>query len=72
MLTFYSKTETDPTVFQERDRVMAENEVLRGKSDQQVEQINALKSQLGLIRQHTITFILDQMDTLHMQRDTEV
>ena len=36
------------------------------------DQIQTLKSHIGLIRQHTITFILDQMDTLHMQRDTEV
>lgn len=49
-----------------------ENESLRSKVEAQNEQITMLKSHIGLIRQHTITFILDQMDTLHMQRDTEV
>lgn len=52
--------------------MIVENKGLKIHCDQQMEQISALKSQLGLIRQHTITFILDQMDTLHMQRDTEV
>ena len=55
-----------------RDKIIAENQVLKSRIENQTEQITMLKSHIGLIRQHTITFILDQMDTLHMQRDTEV
>ncbi|KAK2150862.1 hypothetical protein LSH36_385g02062 [Paralvinella palmiformis] len=55
-----------------RDRLRAENEALRSQLNVQGEQINTLRAHIGVIRQHTITFILDQMDTLHMQRDTEV
>ena len=58
--------------FQERDRILQENKLLRTKIESQNDQISTLKSHIGVIRQHTITFILDQMDTLHMQRDTEV
>jgi len=57
---------------QERDRIIKENNLLRTKVDSQNDQIATLKTHIGVIRQHTITFILDQMDTLHMQRDTEV
>lgn len=57
---------------QTQDELVAENEVLKTTVDQQKEQISTLKTHIGLIRQHTITFILDQMDTLHIQRDTEV
>ena len=49
-----------------------ENQLLRHRVSQQAEQIHSLRSHIRLIRQHTITFILNQMDTLHMQRDTEV
>ncbi|XP_013386601.1 ras guanyl-releasing protein 3 isoform X2 [Lingula anatina] len=55
-----------------RDKLLAENKSLKAKLENQSDQITTLKSHIGLIRQHTITFILDQMDTLHMQRDTEV
>lgn len=51
---------------------MAENEKLRSKLDVATDNIFTLKSHIGLIRQHTINFILNQMDTLHLQRDTEV
>ena len=57
---------------QERERLEAENGQLLARLNAQSEQISTLKQQIGLIRQHTITFILDQMDTLHMQKDTEV
>ncbi len=58
--------------FQEKGRLECENALLTRRLTSQQEQISALKQQIGLIRQHTITFILDQMDTLHMQKDTEV
>ncbi|XP_064622247.1 ras guanyl-releasing protein 3-like isoform X2 [Lineus longissimus] len=57
---------------EDRDKLHSENALLKCKLDVQGETINTLKSHIGLIRQHTITFILDQMDTLHIQRDTEV
>ena len=57
---------------QARDRLLVENRMLQARIELQNEQIGAMRAHIGLIRQHTITFILDQMDTLHMQRDTEV
>jgi len=58
--------------WQVRDELLRENEQLRGRVELQGEQLTAMRAHIGIIRQHTITFILDQMDTLHMQRDTEV
>jgi len=57
---------------QARDELQQENEALRSRVELQAEQLSAMRSHLGIIRQHTVTFILDQMDALHMQRDTEV
>ena len=51
---------------------MEENKRLKSRLDVALEQIVTLKSHIGLIRQNTIAFILEQMDALHMQRDTEV
>ena len=51
---------------------MKENARLRSKLEVANEQIGLLKSHIGVIRQNTIAFILEQMDALHMQRDTEV
>lgn len=51
---------------------MTENHSLKNRVECQNDQINTLKSHISVIRQHTVTFILHQMDTLHMQRDTEV
>ena len=58
--------------WQVRDTLQQENEKLRRRVELQAEQLSAMRAHLGIIRQHTVTFILDQMDTLHMQRDTEV
>lgn len=52
--------------------MLRENEKLRSRVELQNEQLSALRAHVGVIRQHTITFILDQMETLHVQRDTEV
>ena len=57
---------------QERDQLLNENQNLRSRVNSQQEQIGTLHRHIGLIRQHTISFILDQMDTLHIQRDSEV
>ncbi|XP_076463692.1 ras guanyl-releasing protein 3-like isoform X1 [Babylonia areolata] len=55
-----------------REKLMEENSKLRARLDLANEQIVTLKSHIGVIRQNTIAFILEQMDALHMQRDTEV
>ena len=59
-------------LLQAQDELLKENKLLRSQIEMQNEQLAALRNHIGLIRQHTIAFILDQMDTLHMQRDTEV
>lgn len=51
---------------------MEENKRLRSRLDVASDQIVTLKTHIGVIRQNTIAFILEQMDALHMQRDTEV
>lgn len=58
--------------FQDRDQLMVENQRLRNHIELQREHISVMQSHINLVRQHTIAFILDQMDTLHIQRDTEV
>ncbi|RUS84275.1 hypothetical protein EGW08_007968 [Elysia chlorotica] len=55
-----------------REKLIEENKHLRLKLDMASDQITLLKSHIGVIRQNTIAFILEQMDALHMQRDTEV
>ncbi|KAI8788025.1 ras guanyl-releasing protein 3 isoform X1 [Biomphalaria glabrata] len=55
-----------------REKLLEENSRLRSKLDIANDQISLLKSHIGIIRQNTIAFILEQMDALHMQRDTEV
>ncbi|KAK3802145.1 hypothetical protein RRG08_050031 [Elysia crispata] len=55
-----------------REKLIEENKHLRLKLDMATDQITLLKSHIGVIRQNTIAFILEQMDALHMQRDTEV
>ncbi|KAK7104540.1 hypothetical protein V1264_019238 [Littorina saxatilis] len=55
-----------------REKLMEENKRLRSRLDLASDQIVTLKTHIGVIRQNTIAFILEQMDALHMQRDTEV
>ncbi|KAK3092337.1 hypothetical protein FSP39_001507 [Pinctada imbricata] len=55
-----------------RDKLIAENKQLKEKLEQSNEQNIMLKSHLGVIRKNTIAFILEQMDALNIQRDTEV
>ncbi|PVD25412.1 hypothetical protein C0Q70_13068 [Pomacea canaliculata] len=57
---------------EDREKLMEENSMLRSRLEIANEQIMTLKSHIGVIRQNTIAFILEQMDALHMQRDTEV
>lgn len=49
-----------------------ENRNLKAKCEYQQEEIHMLKNHIGNIRQRTISFIFDQMDTLNMQRDSQV
>ncbi|XP_046564912.1 ras guanyl-releasing protein 3-like isoform X1 [Haliotis rubra] len=55
-----------------REQLMDENLRLRARLETANEQILTLKAHIGVIRQNTISFILEQMDALNMQRDTEV
>lgn len=58
--------------FQARDKLMMEKAKLEAKLEASNDQIVTLKSHVGMIRKNTIAFILEQMDALHIQRDTEV
>jgi hypothetical protein len=40
--------------------------------DEADKKINILQEHMDLIRQHTVTFILEQMDALQMQKVTAV
>ncbi|XP_052105523.1 ras guanyl-releasing protein 3-like isoform X1 [Mytilus californianus] len=55
-----------------RDKLKEENEKLRKKLIAKDEKIKLLKSQMGSIRNNTLTYILEQMDSLKSQRHTEV
>lgn len=57
---------------QVREKLIAENAKLKEQLELSNEQNALLRSHLGLIRKNTIAFILEQMDALHIQRDTEV
>ena len=65
-------SEADILHLQERDELLNENETLKTRVTSQQEQIQTLQRHIGVIRQHTISFILEQMDTLNIQRDSEV
>lgn len=58
--------------FQARDKLMSQNKSLQKELDESKKQNVILKSHLGMIRKNTIAFILEQMDALNIQRDTEV
>jgi len=51
---------------------MEENTKLKSMLEASNDQVMTLKSHLGMIRKNTIAFILEQMEALHIQRDTEV
>ena len=58
--------------WQEKEELVEENKRLSERLELLAEQNIALKSHIRVIRHNTVSFILQQMDTLHMQRDTEV
>ncbi|XP_028408961.1 ras guanyl-releasing protein 3-like [Dendronephthya gigantea] len=49
-----------------------ENESLRNDLTQALEKVRNLESQLKLVRQETITFVLEQLDALQLRRNTAV
>lgn len=63
---------TSVPFLQARDRLKTENErlklMLKSKSDETA----ILKSQVGMIQKNTVSFILEQMEALNIQRDTHV
>ena len=57
---------------QARDALSAENSELLGKLAEANAKIQQLNGYIATIRQHTIGFILEQMNTLQPQMDTAV
>lgn len=51
---------------------MEENEKLKIKLQVKEDKIKLYKSQMGMIRKNTLTYILEQMDSLKIPRHTEV
>lgn len=57
---------------QARDALSAENTELHAQLAEANAKIQQLNSYIAMIRQHTIGFILEQMNTLQPQADTAV
>lgn len=57
---------------QENEALVAENDRLQKDLETTTHKLNLLQNHLNSLRQNTVTFILDQMDALQMQKDTEV
>ncbi|XP_060585594.1 ras guanyl-releasing protein 3-like isoform X2 [Ruditapes philippinarum] len=55
-----------------RDQLKIENERLKLMLKSNMDQTTILKSQMGSIRKNTVTFILEQMEALHIQGDSKV
>ena len=53
-------------------RLKEENEKLNNDLKQALEKVRHLESQLKLVRQETITFVLEQLDALQLRRNTAV
>ena len=53
-------------------RLKEENERLNNDLKQALEKVRHLESQLKLVRQETITFVLEQLDALQLRRNTAV
>ena len=56
----------------ENKRLKEENEKLHNDLKQTSEKVRHLESQLKLVRQETITFVLEQLDALQLRRNTAV
>lgn len=57
---------------QARDSLLTENANLSSQLDEADKKINVLQDHLDLLRQHTVSFILEQMDSLQLQKVTDV
>ena len=51
---------------------MKENEFLVQQLEDAYRQLHSLRDHVGEVRQQTVAFILRQMETLHIQKDTHV
>lgn len=57
---------------QANEAILAENVRLHKDLQDATHKLGLLQNHLNSLRQNTVTFILDQMDALHIQKDTEV
>ena len=60
------------SILQAFHQLRKENEKLKAVIKSDADQISILQAQMGTIRKNTISFILEQMDALHIQRDSNV
>jgi hypothetical protein len=51
---------------------MKENQLLLQQLEDVYRQFYSLRDHMGEMRQETVAFILQQMETLHIQKDTHV
>ena len=58
--------------FQANEAILAENVRLHRDLQTATHKLSLLQNHLNSLRQNTVTFILEQMDALQMQKDTEV
>ncbi|XP_071504623.1 ras guanyl-releasing protein 3-like [Diadema antillarum] len=56
----------------DRDALRAENTKLKQEMCSMQQRIQQLERHLETIKRHTVSFIIDQMDSLHVQKDTTV
>ena len=57
---------------QVNEALLAENDRLRNELEDATYKLSLLQNQVNAMRQNTVTFILEQMDTLKMQKVTQV
>ncbi|PNF31337.1 hypothetical protein B7P43_G10906 [Cryptotermes secundus] len=55
-----------------KQRLTKENQFLLQQLEDAYRQLNSLRDHVGEVRQQTVAFILRQMETLHIQKDTHV
>lgn len=54
------------------EALLLENERLHSELKDATQKLSLLQNQVNAMKQNTVTFILEQMDTLKMQKVTEV
>ncbi|XP_063235563.1 ras guanyl-releasing protein 3-like isoform X2 [Bacillus rossius redtenbacheri] len=55
-----------------RQRLLKENQFLLQQLESAYKELHSLRDHVGEVRQQTVAFILGQMETLHIQKDTHV